>query len=136
MTKRMLPALAALMLAGCVTPPTPDMLAKAEYGPPPPANYQKLIKDDITESLIDPTSPLFKIKEPFTGYKMVTRTIPHYGWFVCGYVNAKNRMGGYTGDKPFYAFFREGNLIGISMGEDTDFSYMNGDINNVCGLHP
>ena len=35
-----------------------------------------------------------------------------YGGLICGYVNVKNRMGGYTGRHPFYAIFSaQGTLV-------------------------
>ena len=36
-------------------------------------------------------------------------------WVVCGTVNAKNRFGGYVGARPFYAAFRDGQLLTVRL---------------------
>jgi hypothetical protein len=33
-------------------------------------------------------------------------------WAVCGTVNAKNRFGGYVGQRPFMSMFDRGRIIG------------------------
>lgn len=136
MTKHMLPALAAFMLTGCVTPPSLDVAANAYYGPPPPASYKQQIQDTINADLIDPTSPLYTFDKPMRGYVMVNRSTPHYGWLVCGTVNSKNRMGGYTGKVRYYGFFREGELIAVKTGEiptgQYGISFVNTLINAAC----
>ena len=136
LTAYMLPALAALTLAGCVTAPTPEMVANANYGARPPATYKQLIQDDVNARLIDPTSPLYTFENPMKGYIMVTPKTPHFGWLVCGTVNSKNRMGGYAGKVPYYGFFREGELIAVKIGENPTgeygFSYVNGLVNSAC----
>lgn len=56
------------------------------------------IKDAVSYTLIDPTSPLFRnIRGKYEKREDGTETIA-----FCGEVNAKNRMGGFTGFAPFY----------------------------------
>lgn len=56
------------------------------------------IKDAVTYNLIDPTTPLFRnIRGKYAKREDGTESI-----IFCGEVNAKNRMGGYTGFSPFY----------------------------------
>jgi hypothetical protein len=32
-------------------------------------------------------------------------SLREFGWFMCGEVNGKNRMGGYVGFRPFFVYF-------------------------------
>lgn len=107
-----------LALAGCAVGPTADQIATADYGPPPGPDHQQLIKDWFAERLIDPTSPLYTFRRPVQAY---IRKSPLYGteltfgWAVCGTVNAKNRMGGYTGRELFFTLIRNDQIkFGIS----------------------
>jgi hypothetical protein len=54
------------------------------------AAEQKVVKDAITNVLIDPTTPLFKL-----GPQILTSSR------YCGFVNGKNRLGGYAGFQSF-----------------------------------
>jgi hypothetical protein len=73
-----------------------------------PTNYKKIIEKFIARGLIDAESR-----------RIEWDSTPH-GGLVCGKVNAKNRMGGYTGFKWFVAGFDSSKeLLGISIeGED------------------
>lgn len=62
------------------------------------------IKDAATYNLIDPTTPLFRnIRGKYAKREDGTESI-----IFCGEVNAKNRMGGYTGFSPFYGNIPKG----------------------------
>lgn len=39
------------------------------------------------------------------------------GWITCGMVNAKNRMGGYTGAEPFLIVIRDRQVVELDIGE-------------------
>lgn len=134
--KILLPLLAAAVLAGCATGPSPEAIANADYGKPPAADYKKQIKDYFEPKLIDPTSPLYTYPEPTKGYMRLTRTEASFGWQVCGTINSKNRMGGYAGAVPYWAFFHEGTIVRAEMGEhpsnEYNFSLINGAIQNAC----
>jgi hypothetical protein len=81
-----------------------------------PKDYKKTVDTKFASTLIDPDSR----KIEFT-------SIP-YGGLVCGTVNAKNRMGGYTGKNPFYAVFNEKKeLTDLESFSDKDL----GTANNV-----
>ncbi|OSM04337.1 hypothetical protein [Magnetofaba australis] len=54
---------------------------------------KKIIEDAVKEKLVDPFSAKFKWM-PYNGDKT-----------YCGLVNAKNRMGGYTGFVPFTVLY-------------------------------
>ncbi|AUC97075.1 hypothetical protein CWS35_24640 [Bradyrhizobium sp. SK17] len=63
-------------------------------------------QDSVRERLVDPSSA------QFDGLRLVSS---EDGKFVCGYVNSKNRMGGYAGRIPFV------------YGVDSYFSYVISD---------
>lgn len=102
---------ACLLLAGCATPPAAQTEA-LDYGPPPPANYQQIIKDKWGAGFKDPDSALYKFGDPFKAY---TRHAPiggggidKVGWMVQFQVNAKNGFGGYTGYETHQVLFVNG----------------------------
>lgn len=110
-------------LAACAHGPDPSQIATADYGPAPSGDYRQQIRDWFAGTLIDPTSPLYTFDTPFKGY---TKDSPLYGtklefgWVVCGTVNAKNRMGGYTGRDVFFSLFRDNRLKFVATGYDAE----------------
>ncbi len=112
-------------LFGCTAPPSPDSSAGlekenalvAEMGQQIaagirtsqaqaaegilPRDYKRQVDAKLADLLIDPDSR----KLEFVSHP--------YGGLVCGLINAKNTMGGYTGKEPFFAVFdAQGSLIG------------------------
>lgn len=63
----------------------------AKYGPLP-NNWQELVSVCISRKLIDPESARFSWHEAQPRSN---------GWYGGVWVNAKNRLGGYVGDKPW-----------------------------------
>lgn len=119
-------SLSAILLWGCATDISSDALATADYGPPPPANYQELIKAEFAKTLIDPTSPLYEFDSPRKGYTKESPmfgTHQKFGWRVCGTVNSKNRFGGYVGSVPFFFLFRDGQVTEALVGKITNNRY-------------
>lgn len=124
-----------LAVAACATPVSPEKLAAADYGPPPPANYEELIKARFNEILVDPTSPIYEIDKPRKGYTRpyeMYGTQEAFGWVVCGTVNSKNRMGGYAGRSPFFVLFRGEYMAEFITGESRGASALNDDIRRAC----
>lgn len=111
----------ALCLFGCAsTPIEKTRLANANYGPPPPADHQQIIKDKINGHLFDPTSPIYEFETPIKGYTQKSsyfETGESFGWVVCGNVNAKNRYGGYVGRTPFFVLFQTNRIVEFIYGE-------------------
>jgi hypothetical protein len=70
---------------------------EADYGNPPPKDYQKITEDFIRDKLKDPDSG--KFKNWTAPYRCVYRYIgkPKLGWCTRVEVNAKNGFGAYTG---------------------------------------
>ena len=78
-----------------------------------PENYQQQIKNHFQHVLIDPMSAMYEFNgsEPYAYYfsrHVDSQKLDGIGAFVL--VNAKNRMGGYTGRCSYIAFFHEGML--------------------------
>lgn len=120
-------------------PLTAAEIATADYGTPPPENYEEIIKESIRDRLIDPTSPIFEIGSPRKGYtnrSAAIGTSQAFGWRVCGTVNSKNRMGGYTGKVPFFTLFQGDVLVKTIIGEvKTNIyakNYLNISIEAAC----
>jgi len=112
----------ALLLGGCANSISKERLATADYGPPPPAGYQEMIKARFAGILIDPTSPLYEFEQPAKGYtkkSSMFNTSENFGWRVCGTVNSKNRFGGYAGRVPFFVLFRHGQIVATLVGNSS-----------------
>lgn len=112
-----------IAVAGCATigpPPTAEELATADFGPAP-EDYETQINAHFAEVLFDPFSARYEFGKPQkawwgnTGGMIYPRNI-HYAWRVDVRVNAKNRMGGYTGWKRERFYFRDGKIV--ARGED------------------
>ena len=135
-TRMAVSVLAALLAAGCATPISPKKLATADYGPPPPANYEEIVKARFSRVLIDPTSPIYEIRRPHKGYTKQSSlfdTQESFGWVVCGTVNSKNRMGGYTGGAPFFTLFKGGYIAEFVPGDTVErYSVANASIRKAC----
>ena len=88
-----------IVLSGCVSLPSPQEAAAADYGPIP-TNYEEIVKTFYGNMLKDPGSAQYRnISSPrqywlgdrFTGAK--------YGYLVCVTLNGKNSYGAYVGFK-------------------------------------
>lgn len=86
------------------------------------------IEQYITTRLVDPDSARFAwtngfrwgdYKQPF-GKRM-------WGWLGCGTVNARNRMGGYTGQTSFVVVYNDGVIF-----TDSDANYSFSQIARYC----
>ncbi len=109
------------MLQSCATSGSQEKLLSANYGSPPPSNYQEIIKNRISRTLIDPTSPKYEFAPPSQGYtkkSALFNTSEQFGWRVCGNVNAKNKFGGYKGREPFFTLFKDGQLVTLIQGDN------------------
>ena len=129
----------AMLLWGCATQIPPDVIANADYGSAPPENYEDIIKAEFAQTLIDPTSPIYRFGSPMKGYtkgSSIYGTQQTFGWRVCGTVNSKNRFGGYVGKVPFFVLFRDGHIAKMVVGKITSNEYginlHNSAINEAC----
>lgn len=111
----------AAVVVGCASPSIPlEVIANADYGPPPSDGHQQIIRQRFDRILIDPTSPLYEFDAPRKGYTKPSSmfgTSLTFGWRVCGTINSKNRFGGYTGRSPFFVLFRGDEIVTFISGE-------------------
>ncbi|MBS0149617.1 MAG: hypothetical protein JSR31_01675 [Nitrospira sp.] len=107
---RSLLILLLLLVAGCVTPVTPEQIASADYGTVPESSvYQKAIQDLVQQSLLEPFPARLRfIGEPQKGYAYLSgrRKPPEFGYIVHVGITAKNLMGEYGGEKPRRFFIK------------------------------
>ncbi len=102
--KRAITAALAAALATSSLPVSAKQSAPEHlYGPPPTwAQYRQIAEADLRTRLIDPESARFSwlggyYKGGFKSLMWGTAA----GYFACGTVNARNRMGGYAGQVTF-----------------------------------
>lgn len=94
----------ALIISGCSTPVTQSQVQNANFSEKPTDTEAfELIKSYLQNTLIDPNSLILKCS-PVTGkgwarYYMTDK--PTFGYLVLCSVNAKNKLGGYTGQTPY-----------------------------------
>lgn len=95
-----------------------------DYGAKPAhAATVQAAERQLRDTLIDPDSGRFEW--PYGFAQMSLKPLlgkRRVGYFTCGHVNARNRMGGYTGRAWFYVLVRDGALIDyqIGMNEEID----------------
>jgi hypothetical protein len=100
-------ALLSVVACNPFPPPTPEQVAKADYGTLP-EDYQERIKTFIKPREFDPYSAVYEFKKPEKGYYYQSgySTVAEFGYFVSVGINAKNRFGGYAGVADFLFFLK------------------------------
>lgn len=100
-----------VLLAGCgLKQPTQQEISSAYYGPEP-KSFEETIKSYHKYSLFDPMSAVYEFPvPPVAGWMNVYGNI-EYGWIIIYTLNAKNRMGAYTGFQAQQALIRNGKVI-------------------------
>ena len=98
------------ILSGCASVDEPVV---GDYGPFP-ARWQAEIDSYLENNLIDPDSRRVR----FDSGPVATRTPgkARFGYGVCAWVNARNRLGGYTGAKQVFFLFQQGRLVEAGLG--------------------
>ena len=107
-----------LTFVGCATPVTREQITSADYGKFP-STYKESIQGYMSNVLIDPESGRYRFFEkPVKGYAYINGTLspPEFGYLVFAGINAKNRYGGYTGEKAHIFFFRDDKFYDITSG--------------------
>lgn len=90
----------------------------AAYGAPPP--WEEAVREGnsaIQRKLVDPESA--RVEWPYTligGTLTLPGQQPQNGWYTCGFVNAKNRLGGYGGREVFLIMFQAGKPTIVEIG--------------------
>jgi hypothetical protein len=95
---------------------------------PYPDNYRDIVKAEVLKDYYDPSSLQdFFIAAPFQGRLDFTD-----GWVVCFRVNAKNQLGGYTGEQEHSYLIYDGSVVqqgdqaGCPDAEYTEWTQMEG----------
>jgi hypothetical protein len=95
-----------------------DKEAAPDPGPDPTwERAVPLAEAAIKSRLIDPSSA--QIEWPYTFSSGTLKALlgkRRAGWMTCGWVNAKNRMGGYTGKAWFFVMINNGVVTEIAIG--------------------
>ena len=100
---------AVMFLAGCVSKPTPEEIANADYGSYP-EEYQKPIESFMSRALKDPSSAKYEfLGRPQKTWATVAGDT-EFGYGLCAYINAKNSFGGYTGAKLYFFLIKNGSV--------------------------
>lgn len=96
------------LFAGCASVPTREQIKNADYGEYP-ETYEQRIKDYFSNILRDPYTVQYRFHVPFKGWlNKPFYSGLEFGWIVRVWVNAKNAFGGYTGEKQYMFFFKNG----------------------------
>lgn len=106
--RRFRPLLLCLLVAGCASAaPNAAELAAMQAAPKPSSEQaaEQAVQAYFQTKLIDPTAPLYRFPLPPTLAAVGFARARQAGWMMCGEVNSKNRMGGYTGFDQFFVYF-------------------------------
>jgi hypothetical protein len=98
----------ALLLGSCAPkPPTSAELQTMQTAPKPSSDVaaQAAVKGYFERTLFDPNAAQYRFPLPPVQGRAVVAQMREFGWFMCGDMNGKNRMGGYGGYKPFFVHF-------------------------------
>lgn len=111
--KAILIAIPSLLLAACG--PTQQEIEQADYGPKP-EDSEEIAERFVRGHLVDPDGARFSHStwSPVQGYSgtgFMGAGDAEFGWVHCGQVNARNRMGGYTGREWFYVTIRHDRVV-------------------------
>ena len=94
-----------LLVGGCAArQPSVTETMQAGTGPTPEA-AQAAVKAAFAKSLIDPNSVMYQFDRVPVYATAGFLDDKNTGWMLCGLINSKNRMGGYTGNQNFWALF-------------------------------
>jgi hypothetical protein len=99
----------SLIIASGLSMISTGVLARSAPPPPEPTNHPDWasVRDqgvsEITSALFDPSSVQINWSSGFSwGFAKPIIGRRTFGWIACGNLNAKNRLGGYVGAKPFW----------------------------------
>ncbi len=117
-TFKMLPLwlFACVLLGGCVTGPSAEQLANADYGEPISEQEARAKAERWVRSILkDPESARFqwdRFGQGWVSNGLLNGGGYTYGYLLLGRVNARNSFGGYTGDRNYKFIFRDGEIVG------------------------
>lgn len=97
-------------------------------GPQPSeAEFHRLAEQAALAGFFDPGSAQFQWPFALVGgyYKPVLQG-KKIGWWTCGLVNGKNRMGGYVGFRQVVAVVRDGAVVFSAIGDGSAYDFIAG----------
>ncbi|WP_157220606.1 PDZ domain-containing protein [Flavisphingomonas formosensis] len=104
---------------------TPE--APVDPGPRPSSleHFREAGQQAILQGFFDPSSAQFQWDRAITGgyWKPVFQK-KVIGWWTCGLVNGKNRMGGYVGFRRFVVVMNNDQVVFSQVGEGGDFDFV------------
>jgi len=100
--------------------------------------FRRTAEAALRQRLIDPDSARFEWPNGFTlGSWTPFMGSAIEGYWTCGLINARNRMGGYTGSTAFVAVLTpEGQLRHVDMGQARDFDMLTTQCTNSVRFLP
>lgn len=106
--------------------PEPDI----DYGAAPDwERYKEIAEREIRLRLVDPDSAQFTWHLGYYRGRWKPFLEPSvYGYVSCGYVNARNRMGGYAGTSNFAVVIRNDKIVWAGIGKPSG----NDNLSKVC----
>ncbi len=110
--KNIVSVVISLLLSACVSAPTPQQLASADYGRNLSQQECVSIAEGFLKSkMLDPDSAKLKHSECFKSWWGGALVNTEYGYIQNGLVNGKNIYGGYVGDKHYQILIRNNSVI-------------------------
>lgn len=108
--------------------------APIDPGPQPNSlqDYHQQGEAAILRGFFDPTSAQFQWDQGIVGgwFKPVLGAkIP--GWWTCGLVNGKNRMGGYVGFRRFVVVMNAGKIVYAQTGDGSEYDFLSMQCNQA-----
>lgn len=107
------------VLSGRIDAPAPPVAAITPQRDP----RHVTVENAVRARLLDPSSAQFEWSNkwlPNTEFKMWRWSRPVRGDVTCGRVNARNRMGGYTGQSTFLVVVANGTVAALQMESTAD----------------
>ena len=96
----------------------------AQESPPDPAiqreiEWMSAVVQQLRSSLVDPSSAQITLPFGFTPQQMTWKVwgVDMTGYFTCGVVNSRNRMGGYVGQTVFLAYISPEGQVSVTLDD-------------------
>ena len=115
-----------MFLISCTSVPvTQELINSADFGErPTEAMMVSIIKEQVNSgTYYDPDSAKIKCTTPRKGWSRRTRAIEsvRYGFLTTCSINAKNRLGGYTGYKDQHINYNDGHIVRYDQMDSGDY---------------
>jgi len=110
--KFMLSFIFFISVSGCVSAPSRQQLAEADYGTYP-ENWQSIVQEYMSRRLKDPASATYAFRAmPSKMWAGGGLSGPiQFGWGFCTAINAKNSFGGYTGERNYFFLIKNSSVL-------------------------